>query len=270
MPTTRITYTELPAVVCAAIEQRIGPLISSESASAGRNSAVAARLRTAAGTVFCKALPADHRWVWTQAREAAIAPHLHSVAPRLIGRIETGGWDVLLFEAIEGRHADYRPGSPDLPAVATLLDAIAATPCPAIPLRDAAERLQDYVRDQAELRFFTGTTLLHTDLNNANIIINAGQARIVDWGWATRGAAWLDAAYWTVWLTAAGHTPADAESWTSVISTWSAAPSEGLDAFADAQARLWSQIAGNTADDPWTTQLAAGACRWAEYRRSAV
>jgi hypothetical protein len=30
-----------------------------------------------------------------------------------------------------------------------------------------------------------------------------GRAHLVDWAWASRGADWLDAAYWVVWLMAA-------------------------------------------------------------------
>ncbi|MFI5911762.1 hypothetical protein [Dactylosporangium sp. NPDC051541] len=236
----------------------------------GRNSAVAARLTTTSGAVFCKALPADHRWVWTQTREAAIAPYLTGVAPRLIGRIETGGWDVLLFEALADHHADYQPGSADIPIIVTLLDAVAATPCPPIDLRDAAQRLQRYVSDPAELRYFTGTTLLHTDLNNANVIVGPDRARFVDWGWATRGAIWLDTAYWVIWLIAAGHSPAGAEACAAATAAWPMAPHPGLNAFASAQDRLWTEIAARSPADIWTSRLAVAAERWALYRRASA
>ncbi|WP_433063181.1 hypothetical protein [Dactylosporangium sp. CS-033363] len=268
MATARIAYDELPAAVRAGIEHVIGTVVAARPVDAGLNSAVAARLTTASGAVFCKALPADHRWIWTQAREAAIAPYLVGVAPRLLGRVEAGGWDVLLFEDLPGHHADFRPGSADLPAVVALLDSVAATPCPRVELRDAAQRLQQYLNDPAEVRYFAGTSLLHTDLNNTNIIVGPSAACFVDWGWATRGAPWLDAAYWVIWLVSAGHTPAGAESVAAATPTWSTAPDRGLRAFAAAQDRIWAEIAERPPGDAWAARLAAAARRWATYRQT--
>jgi hypothetical protein len=268
MPTARITYHELPQRARAAIEDVTGRVASATSAGGGLNSAVAARLRTATGDHFCKALPADHRCVWTQRREADIAPHLDGLAPDLIARLEVDGWDILLFEALDGHHADYSPGSPDLPAVVALLEAIAATPCPAIDLRDTGERLLNYVSDSTDLRYFAGSALLHTDLNSANIIVEAGGARIVDWGWATRGAAWLDPAYWTLWLISAGHHPAAAEQWADKLTMWSTASDAGLRAFTEAQAALWTEISGRVPNDRWSSRLAEASQRWMAYRRS--
>jgi hypothetical protein len=266
MPTTRITYHELPPRVRAAIEDVTGPVESATCAGAGLNSAVAARLHSAAGDRFCKALPAGHRWVWTQRREADIAPHLHGVAPALIARLDIDGWDVLLFEALDGHHANYHPGSRDLPAVVALLDAIAATPCPPIELRDASERLRDYASTPADLHHFTGPALMHTDLNNANVIVGTDRARIVDWGWATRGAAWLDPAYWVLWLISAGHHPAAAEQWAGKVPTWNTASSAALRAFTQTQATLWTDISGRNPDNSWTARLADASRRWMAHR----
>jgi hypothetical protein len=267
MPTTRITYRQLPEPVRAAIEDVTGPVESAASVNAGLNSAVAALLSTPTGDRFCKALRADHRWVWTQRREADIAPYLCGVAPDLVARLEVDSWDVLLFEALDGHHADYSPGSPDLPMMVALLDAIGAIPCPAIELRDAGERLRNYVTDPADVDHFTGPTLLHTDLNNANVIVGADRARIVDWGWATRGAPWLDAGYWVVWLIASGHDPAEAEHWASKIPAWSTATEAGLNAFAEAQSALWAEIGARDPDDPWTARLVQASHRWAQFRQ---
>ncbi|GAA1025775.1 hypothetical protein GCM10009557_01020 [Virgisporangium ochraceum] len=266
MPTTRITYDDLPGRVRSAIEEVTGPVASAVSATEGFNSAVAARLSTPTGERFCKALPADHRQVWTQRREAAIAPHLKDVAPEVRAHLEVDGWDVLLFEALDGYHADYRPGSPDLPAVATLLETIAALPRPPVDLRDMRQRLRDYVEDSADLRHFAGSTLVHTDLNNANVIVGDGRAWIVDWGWASCGAAWLDPAYWVLWLVAAGHDPAAAEQQASAVPAWHVAPPEAITTFACAQANLWNEIAAAKTEDPWTARLAGAAKQWAALR----
>ncbi|MEV5509074.1 hypothetical protein [Streptomyces orinoci] len=118
--------------------------------------------------------------------------------------------------------------------------------------------------DAALLR---GDTLLHTDWTPDNVLIAGGTARVVDWAWPTRGAAWIDAACWVVWLIAAGHTPADAELWTAKTPAWATAAPHALDVFATAQRRLWHDIADDAPDVPWKTGLAEAAHRWATYRR---
>jgi hypothetical protein len=57
----------------------------------GLNSSVAALLHTPNHRHFVKALPADHRWVWTQAREAEIARNVRPVAPRAARRVVQHG-----------------------------------------------------------------------------------------------------------------------------------------------------------------------------------
>jgi hypothetical protein len=47
---------------------------------------------------------------WTQDMEALINPYVADLSPRLLWRVQ-GEWDVLGFEVVDGRHADYRPGS---------------------------------------------------------------------------------------------------------------------------------------------------------------
>ena len=206
--------------------------------------------------------------MWTQRRETEIAPYLSGVAPDRADRLVADGWDVVVFAALDGHHADYAPASSDLAAVAVLLDAIAAIRCPDIELRDVGERLRNYVTDSGDLRYLTGSTLLHTDLNPANVLVHGGRARIVDWGWATRGASWLDAGYWVIALIASGHGPESAEQWAGKVSTWSAAPPAGVDAFAAAQAAVWAEIGGRASDDPWIGRMVAAADRWAAFRRS--
>ncbi|WP_143232580.1 hypothetical protein [Actinoplanes regularis] len=84
------------------VEDTTGACEVATSVTDGLNSAVAAKLNCSKGTFFVKALPSDHRWVWTQAREAEVAPFVSQVAPFLHARIVGDGWDVLVFEALEG------------------------------------------------------------------------------------------------------------------------------------------------------------------------
>jgi thiamine kinase-like enzyme len=68
------------------------------------------------------------------------------------------------------------------------------TPPEGVSLRRAEQRLAHYVASPGVADHFAGDTLLHTDLNPHNLLI-ADRAYLVDWAWATRGAAWLDAGY---------------------------------------------------------------------------
>lgn len=272
MATIRIGLDRMPPAARAAVEEHTGPLLTVEETTEGFNSEIAARVSSTTGTWHIKGLRTDHPRAWTQRREAAIAPYLTDLAPALRWRVETAGWDLLGFEALDGHHADYAPGSPDLPEVASLLSRLGETPCPGIELRHAEQRLEHYVTHPDDPRLFAGTHLLHTDLNNANLLVNADapqgdRARLVDWAWATRGAAWLDAGYWVIWLIAAGHTPTSAEDWAAEIPSWHTAPTEGITAFAAANANLWSEI--NTADpNPWTLRLATAASAWHAHLRN--
>jgi hypothetical protein len=261
VPHTRMPYWSLPQGVRDAIEREIGPVTTATSVGTGLNSAVAAL----ANGHFIKALPADHRWAWTQQREAEIAPHVAHLAPALIARIVRQGWDVLIFEALDGVPADYSPGSPDLAAVGQLLIELGDTPCPEIELREASLRLRAYAEDR-DLHHFAGPALLHTDLNNANVIVNGGHARLVDWGWATRGAPWLDPAYWAIWLIAAGHNPATAEDLAATIPSWRHASPAGIDAFVSANVHLWADIAR---DDPdaFAKPVLEATRRWDRHRK---
>ncbi|MFJ5936558.1 hypothetical protein [Streptomyces sp. NPDC093071] len=85
--------------------------------------------------------------------------------------------------------------------------------------------------------------------------------------WATRGAAWLDAGHWVIWLGAAGHASASAERWAAGIPSRRTAPAEGVTAFAAASANVWSEI-GNADPDPWTVRLATAATAWHAHRRT--
>jgi hypothetical protein len=66
-----------------------------------------------------------------QHREAMINPYVQPVAPRLLWQAEEAGWNLLAFEYIPAvRHADYRPGSPDLPRVVAAMNQLRRIRCP--------------------------------------------------------------------------------------------------------------------------------------------
>ncbi|MFF3208627.1 aminoglycoside phosphotransferase [Streptomyces sp. NPDC002962] len=258
---------ELPTDVLKMIESVTGPVHDVDMASAGHNSEIAARLHLASGTVFVKGLSQDHPRVWTQQREAAINPHTRGLAPALLWQIKEGGWDLLGFEDLGGRHADYSPGSPDLELVLQAMWTLAtATPPATVELKTMPQRMNTYVTDPAQLRFFEGHALLHTDWKPDNILIANGQARLVDWAWASSGAAWIDPALWVIWLIASGHNAQEAESLAALHPAWDKTPAPHIDAFARAQQRLWKSIADADQPDEWTHQLHAATHAWAEHR----
>ncbi|RKN06306.1 aminoglycoside phosphotransferase [Streptomyces radicis] len=268
MSTTRMAFEQLPSVVISAVEERTGPVLKTESATEGRNSQVGARVHSESGVCFIKGLRSDHTWAWTQRREADVNPHIRKVAPALLWEVETDGWHLLSFEALEGHHADYSADSPDLPLVADALCRLGRIPCPDVELRRAEQRLAKYVNNTGDAEQFAGNSLLHTDMNNANVLID-GRASLVDWAWATRGAPWLDAAYWVIWLMAAGgHTAASAEHWARRIPAWHAAPGVAVNAFAQAHANLWEEIGGDE-PDPWTARMVRASREWARHRSTA-
>ncbi|MBT2674375.1 aminoglycoside phosphotransferase, partial [Streptomyces sp. ISL-14] len=214
----------------ALIEDRTGPVVKAENLNAGLNSEIAARIHTAEATIFVKGLREEHPRVWTQAREADVNPHVRGIAPALLWRVQANGWDLLAFEDIPGRHADYAPGSPDLPLVADVIGRLATTAAPDTIARTMPDRMKAHTSTP---ELFAGDTLCHTDWFPTNVLIT-NRAVVVDWAWVSRGAAWIDPALWVVWLINSGHTPAQAEQWASRIPAWNTAPTPGIDAFARA------------------------------------
>jgi hypothetical protein len=261
----RVHWNDMPGGVRGAVEERTGPVLAARTASEGLNCELAAVLHTPAGIVFAKGRPSDHAGVVTQHREAMINPYVLDVAPRLLCQVDTDGWNVLAFEYVPGQHADYTPGSGDLPKVVHAMCRLENIPCPDLPLKRAEHRWADYVEDTTELDLLRGDTLLHTDFNPLNILISDTTIRIIDWAWPTRGAAFIDPACLALRLVTAGHPPADAEAWASQSPAWTTAPRKAIDTFTQANARLWQQIARDD-PQPWKTTTAAAARQLADHR----
>ncbi|WP_328623344.1 aminoglycoside phosphotransferase [Streptomyces sp. NBC_00354] len=265
----RMHWEDLPTSTRAAVAAHTGPIYAATTADSGQNSEIAATLDTRAGLIFVKGLRRDHPRVWTQKREATINPHVTPLAPRLLWTVEADEWNLLGFEHLDGRPADYRPGANDLPLVAEAIITLSTVRAPAdVELKEIEQRLADYVDDPDDVALLRGDTLLHTDWTPDNVLIVNDTARVIDWAWPTRGAAWIDAACWVVWLVAAGHMPADAELWAAKTPAWATAPARALDVFATAQQRLWASIAAGAPEIAWKQNLATAAQQWADYRRN--
>ncbi|MFE9645334.1 aminoglycoside phosphotransferase [Streptomyces sp. NPDC006365] len=265
MPMPRIDWHDLPASTRAAVEQHTGAVLEASTARAGMNSGIAATLHTTDATLFVKGIPTDHAQARHQELEAAINPHLPNASPRLLWRVQTGGWDLLGYERIEGRHADYTPGSLDLPLVADALVELQQTPCPDLPIKKAEQRWSSYA-GPAGVEQLAGDTLLHTDFAWDNILIT-DRAHIIDWAWPTLGAAWIDPAVFILRLMDAGHTAPDADACARQIPSWRTARRDAVTAFSEANARLWDEIAN---EDPqtWKKGMARHAHDWVTYWRA--
>ncbi|MFE1773779.1 aminoglycoside phosphotransferase [Streptomyces sp. NPDC059008] len=264
----RMHWDDLPTATRAAVAAHTGPIYRATTAGTGLNSEIAATLDTRAGHAFVKGLRCDHPRVWTQQREATINPHVAPLAPRLLWVVDDGEWNLLGFEHLDGRPADYRPGSDDLRLVAETIIKLSAVHAPAdVELKHIERRLADYLDHPGDAELLLGDTLLHTDWTPSNVLIVGNVARVVDWAWPTRGPAWADAACWVVWLISAGHNPADAEQWAAKTPAWATATARALDVFATAQQRLWAGIAADAPDIAWKQSLTAAADQWATYRR---
>jgi len=274
MPVPRIAWEHLPASVRHAVEALIGPVVSATTVGDGQNSAIATILQTRQGRVFVKGLRTDHRGVVTQQREAAINPHVRAVSPELRWRIEIAGWDLLCFHHVDGRGADYRPGSPDLPHLVAAMRRLAELPCPDLPsvyFRRAEQRWADAISDPAAREVLAGNAILHTDYNPANILITSdGHAEIIDWAWPTKGAAWIDPACLIPRLIACGHSPASAEDVARECPAWEDADPAAIDLFASALTRLWSEISQDQPGEQWKRALAVSAQQWHEHRSAAM
>jgi hypothetical protein len=262
----RTHWDELAPDARAAIERRTGPVQAAYTASAGKNSALAVILTTARGSVFVKGRRRGDPGVVSQGREAAISPYVYPVCPALLWRTEVDEWNLLGFEHTPGRHADYTPESDDLPKVVAAIRQLGALTCPDLPhLKRAEQRWAAYVDDGDDLGLLSGDALLHTDYSPDNVLINGPVARLIDWAWPTKGAAFIDPACLVVRLVFAGHIPAQAESQVAALPGWSKASPRAIDVFATALARMWAQIA-DADPSPWKRQMAASAESWWGYR----
>ena len=264
-----LDWDELEEPVRLAIEARMGRVRAARTASTGLNSQLAAVLDTDAGSVFVKGLRVNHPGVVRQGREAMINPHVRAVAPRLLWHDQAAGWDVLAFEYVDGvRHADYRPGSPDLPRVIDAMHRLAAIGCPDLPVKHARQRWAAYVDRGADLELLDGDALLHTDFNPLNILLGNDRVWIIDWAWPTRGAAFIDAACFLIRAMVAGHSASQAEALAARCPGWQQAPSAAIDVFALANARLYDEIA-RIDPQPFKRRLAAVTHEWAYQRLGA-
>ncbi|MDT0345849.1 protein kinase [Streptomyces litchfieldiae] len=198
-------------------------------------------------------------------REKLINPFVQPICPALLWTAEDEEWIALGFEVVDGRQPDIGPGSSDLPAIVDLLNQIGELGLPEIARDWHETRWDRFTGDETEAELFRGDALLHADINHTNLLIGE-RAWAVDWGWPTRGAAFIDPAMLVIQFVAAGHSPRAAEAWAANCEAWANADPEAIDAFAAAKTRMWWQLAWQRPDRPSRKALAEAAEAWANHR----
>lgn len=202
-------------------------------------------------------------------REGLISPFIQELSPALLWQAEDDAWIALGFEALQGRSADFTPGSTDLPAVVGLLNRIGTLPLPDVAREWEETRWDRFAADESEAMSLRGDALLFTDLNPRNFVVAGARTWAVDWSWPTRGAALIDPASLAVQLVAAGHSPADAEEWASRCEAWIDADQDAVTVFAAATVRMYRALADRD-PAPWRTAMVAAVEAWADYRNVSV
>jgi hypothetical protein len=271
----RADWPGLPAELRRAIENHTGPVLDARPVTTGFGAELLAVLRTAGGEVFVKGMRSGDPRMWAHEAEAVVVPRVPALAPRLLWRVESAAWDVLGFEYVPGRAADFSPGSPDLAAAAGALGLLAAVRAPAGLGTRAEDRWRRWLDQGADAGVLGGDRLIHCDLNPFNFLIGEGEGegegdvRLVDWGWSVRGAAWLTPCVWALSLMVEGHSPASAEDWARRLPAWDTAPAGAVTMFAAGICRQWEDAA-REAPDAGRRHMAAVARRWVRHRYAAA
>lgn len=264
----RQQWAVLPGTVLAAVKEQTGRIDRVVPAETGYSSHIAATLDTERGRIFVKGMRSRNGLARTQETEAAVNPHVIPIGPRLLWRVVTDGWDVLGFEYMDGRIADFGQSSGDLPlAVATMAD-LAHITAPGLDLPSAEDRWSGYTDGRADAALLRGDLLLHTDWHHTNLLVTPeNRMHVVDWAMAARGPVWIDPACWVVWLVYAGHSAQEAERWAAKVHSWSVAPAGALDVFSSVLARYWQDI-GDNHPNTMTYRLRDAAAVWAAHRHA--
>jgi hypothetical protein len=258
-------WDELPVAVRKAVEQHTGPVLSTTRGGDGMSTSLRLILRSAAGDVFVKGTGpenTDHQRR-RLALGAAMAPYVTTIGPPLLWQVRADGWDITGWPALSGQPwADQKPGTPDMPKMTGLLSELATIPAPEMLTKTVRD---DWGRWSDDPGLLDGDTLVHSDPNPTNFVVNGDRAWMVDWGWALRGPAWGTSALLVLSLMETGWEPADAEDALMDVPAWRDAPTCAVTEFARAEAREWT-AAEQRAPTRVRKFKADVARAWAEHR----
>lgn len=240
----RCDWDGLPAVVRAEVEALTGPVSEVQPVTDGLTCSFAAGLRAGRGRWFVKGAPETDARAWeAQYAERLVFPLLDGVSPAFRWKVTAAGWELMVFDWADGRHADLGPGSPDLPLVAEVMLAAQEITAPHFLYMPLAHRLGPWL-ETAEVPLLAGETVLHTDTNPHNLLVSDDRAWMVDWAMWAQGPAWVDVAYTTVRLMEADTAPADALLWAERFPSWRQADPKAVAAFVAGSCRQWEAMVG--------------------------
>ena len=245
----RPDWADIPEHVRSEIERWLGgAVVSAVTQPMGFSPGVAARLMTDDGRrIFVKAVgpepnpdtPAMHR------RESKIVSALPEVAPvpRLMWSYDEGegGWIVLVFEDVDGRHPILPWRTDELHRVVAAMEDLSRlstpSPLPVAIVGRASDVFTTEIRGWRRLRdehpsrltqvdgwsrrhlqalvsvedtvneMLEGNTLLHMDMRADNILLAPERVWFVDWPHACIGPPWLDAVAFAPSVTMQGGPP---------------------------------------------------------------
>ncbi|MGW0588100.1 phosphotransferase [Streptosporangium sp. NPDC002607] len=289
-------WENLPAEVRDAVGIACGPVERVTSLPGGLTAGFAARLDTPTGRVFVKAIPDGSPSAPLYQRERLVGAVLPEEvpAPRMLWSGHTAGWITLMFEHVDVKRAvDFAPGSPDLPDVLDIVhvlgERLTPTPGAAVPsvtdnveflTRRADRLLADPPADLRGLSAYrsartgldwaaiAGDTMLHADLHEDNLLAGVDGVRLIDWGLACQGAAWVEAALLIPRLILAGHTPEQAERAAEQVPAWKSAPEAAVTGLASVWSLFREFVARNGPEHIRASRARAAAAGrdWVEYR----
>ncbi|MGV9771585.1 hypothetical protein [Streptosporangium sp. NPDC003464] len=293
---TGYRWDDLPAEVHDAIAAECGPIRHTTSLLGGLTAGAAVRLDTTRGPVFVKALPADSPSAPLCQRERLVGAVLPEgvPAPRMLWSGHTAGWLWLAFEHVATqRPVDLSPGSPDVADVIDIAQILGETLSPnpagevppvtdnvtflarradallAAPPADL-QSLPAYRAARAGLNLdsLAGDTLLHADFHEGDLLATTSGVRLIDWGLACQGAAWVETALLIPRLILADHTPAEAERLAEQVPAWKAAPEAAVTGLAAVWSLSREYVARNGPERIRASRAHAAAAgrAWVEYR----
>lgn len=251
-------WTAVPPVVAREILQRAGGSDITPAAT-GNHAELAVSVGGPNGSVFVKGASSP-LGVRSLRYEVQVNRNVdRRYAPAVLWDLEAHGWLVAGFEHCNGRPGDLSPGSCDLTLLSSALPELVGPPASGGPWLSPHARLGF---DHPALH---GDTLVHTDLNPANLIVTADGLRIVDWAFTTQAAPWLELAMLAPWLIGSGHTPLQAEQWLAQHPTWADTDPEVVDLFVTGNAAKWARKSQQS-NAAWIRDLASWFAAWSAHR----